>query len=213
MWWKRNIPKKISPLEGYNRWAERYDHEQNPIKQLSDKFVERHLPDLRHAIFLDCGCGPGKFLQLAQQQHAGQVHGIDLSPEMIRLVLSKCPGAILRCADLTQTSLEKNTFDVVVCALVMGHIDNLPVVLGKLLDALNDNGVLILTDFHPYLTLLNSKRTFFDPKSRRHFEITHHLHLLQDYFKIFQKNAVTIEVFEEPLYEGKPVIFGIRAKK
>ncbi|MEI9918797.1 MAG: class I SAM-dependent methyltransferase [Bacteroidota bacterium] len=196
--------KKLSPLDGYNKWAITYHTEDNPIKNLSDEFIKKELPGLNGKTVLDAGCGTGKLCLLAVAQGATRVKGIDLSPKMIEEAKKNCPQAEFERGDLSNIELQK--FDVVICGLVLGHIDILEPVLSKLVKSLNPDGHIILTDFHPYQTEMKAKRTFkHDGKT---FEVSHSLHTLDEYFSIL-KNKVSITKFTEPLFREKPVIFGI----
>ncbi|MFZ6011832.1 MAG: class I SAM-dependent DNA methyltransferase [Bacteroidota bacterium] len=213
-WWerKRHI-RTLSPLEGYNLWAATYQQESNPIKDLSDRFIEKNLPDLHGKSVLDSGCGTGKFCGVATAQFATKVVGLDLSPKMIETARKENPSVEFLCADLSSVSLSENIFDVVVCALALGHIEDLEPALTTLSKSLKTDGVLVITDFHPFLTIQRSKRTFKDVASGKHFEVRHYLHLFQDYFAIFAQHDVIVEVLEEPRYNNTPVVFGIRARK
>lgn len=210
--WRRRS-RVLTPLEGYERWAQSYSEEKNPIKDLSDDLVNKFLPDLNGKSFLDAGCGTGKFCCIAENQNASRVVGIDLSPNMIIAAKNACLKTEFRCEDLSLATLEQSSYDVIICALVMGHLRSLTPTLGSLLLALKKHGVVVLTDFHPYLTMINSKRTFTDRGSGKTFEIHHYLHLFQDYFKVFHAHGVDVEFLEEPGYQGNPVVFGIRARK
>jgi malonyl-CoA O-methyltransferase len=211
-WWSKKT-QVLSPLEGYNRWASTYSQESNPIKNLSDELVTRFLPDLKGKTVLDAGCGTGKFCALAEQQNASLVTGLDLSPAMIAEAEKLCAKTFFQCIDLSKESPEGTAYDVIICALVMGHIESLTPALSNLLLTLRKGGQLILTDFHPFLTMLQSKRTFNDNTTGKVFEIRHHLHLFESYFKIFQQHGVIVEQLEEPGYQDNPVVFGLRARK
>src|SRR5688500_12632989 len=143
----------LSPLEGYNLWAKDYDSESNPVKALSDETVIKLLPDLAGKSVLDAGCGPGKFCAYAEKQEALRIVGIDQSPNMLERARATCKIADFICSDLSKAPVEKNSFDVIIAALVFGHIEDMPPVLEKLLHALRKNGVLVVSDFHPFLTL------------------------------------------------------------
>lgn len=197
--------KKLSPLEGYNLWAESYHEEANPIKKLSDEFILESLPELSGKLLLDAGCGTGRFCMTAVEQRALIVKGIDLSPAMIAEAKKNCPTGRFECADLSTAALER--YDVIICGLVLGHIDNFEPVLNKLINALNPKGHLILTDFHPYQTIMKAKRTFSHDKKT--FEIEHTLHALDEYFTILRNSNIQVVSFKEPFYQDTPVIFGI----
>lgn len=213
MWWKNKKIDVLSPLEGYNCWAKTYSQESNPIKNLSDSLVEKFLPDLRGKTVLDAGCGTGKFCALAEKQQAAKIVGIDLSPAMIEIAKTQNAKTSFRCESLTDTQLAENDFDVIICALVLGHIEQLTSVLATLLRALKKGGTLIVTDFHPFLTLLQSKRTFRDNRSGKQYEVLHHLHLFQEYVRCVCENDAMIEALEEPMFNGNPVIFGLQVTK
>jgi len=198
-----NTIKKLSPLEGYNKWATTYHREDNPIKNLSDEFIKSELPDLKGKSVLDAGCGTGKICMMAVEGGASLVKGIDLSPKMIGEAKKNCPAAEFECADLSKVTLE--LYDVVVCGLVLGHIDALEPVLKKLIDSLRPGGHIILTDFHPYQTARKAKRTF--KSGEKTFEVKHTLHTLDEYFSLL--SPVRIAQFKEPMFNGNPVIFGI----
>jgi malonyl-CoA O-methyltransferase len=212
-WWKRENIEILSPLDGYNRWASTYQQESNPIKNLSDQLVEKLLPDIAGKSFLDSGCGTGKFITYAQKNKASRIVGIDLSPAMIEICRKVCPEADLTCDDINKAMIETNSFDVVVTALMMAHLENIQPAIESLLGAVKKGGTFIITDFHPYLTLLQSKRTFVDSATGKKFEIKHHLHLFEEYFHFFSQMNMEVERFEEPVFNNTPVIFGIRARK
>ena len=213
MWWQNKKVNILSPLEGYNRWAATYSEESNPIKNLSDSLVEKFLPNLRGKSMLDAGCGTGKFCAIAEKQNAEVIIGIDLSPAMIEIARAQNAKPSFRCENLSDAVLAEDDVDVIICALVLGHIEHLTPILTKLLKTLKKGGTLIITDFHPFLTLLQSKRTFRDKLSGKQYEVLHHLHLFEEYVQCIHKNGATIEAMEEPMFNGNPVIFGFSIKK
>ncbi len=212
-WFINRKMKILSPLDGYNQWASSYHLESNPVKKLSDDLVEKLLPDLKGKRVLDAGCGPGKFCAYAEKQNASQVTGIDLSPNMIEQAHKNCPSGDFHCTDLSGTSFKDNQFDIIVCALVLGHVPHLSPPLDHLLNSLDRNGFLIITDFHPFLSFMREKRTFRNSLSGKVFEVRHYPHLFEEYFKTFARHEVSVRDFVEPQYNGVPVVFGIRVEK
>lgn len=209
--WRRI--KSLSPREGYDLWARSYHAEANPIKKMSDHFIEENLPALAGKSVLDAGCGTGKFCVRAAERGASLVKGIDLSPAMIGEAKKNCPSGEFEYADLSGVSIGPGRFDVVICGLVLGHIENHKTVLFKLIEALKNGGSLIITDFHPHQTANQAKRTFKDSVSGKTYEVKHTLHTLDEYFSLLKEAGVRVDAFSEPLFNGKPVIFGISAIK
>jgi malonyl-CoA O-methyltransferase len=198
--------KRLTPLEGYNKWSDTYHVEDNPIKKLSDEFIKSELPDLKGKSILDAGCGTGVFCKTAIDQRAAFVKGIDLSPKMIGQAKKNCPQAEFECADLS-TKEVKEKYDVVICGLVLGHINSLEPALTNLVNSLKPNGHIILTDFHPLQTIRKAKRTF--SHYGKTFEISHTLHPLNEYFELLKRSGITVTSIKEPEFNSQPVIFGI----
>ena len=210
---RKKEPQVLSPLEGYNLWAATYQNESNPIKDLSDNLVKKFLPSLQGKSVLDCGCGTGKFCTITEEQNAQRIVGLDLSPAMISIAKENHPKTEFICADITKAELEPNAFDVCISALMMAHLEHIEPPLTKIIRALRKDGLLILTDFHPFLTLRQAKRTFHHYQSGRSYEVQHFLHLFEGYFNLFADHNLVVERFEEPLFNHTPVVFGIRARK
>jgi malonyl-CoA O-methyltransferase len=198
--------KRLTPLEGYNKWAETYHIEDNPIKRLSNEFIKNELPDLKGKAVLDAGCGTGRFCEIAIAQDAAFVKGIDLSPKMIAEAKKNCPRGEFDTGDLSIKAINEK-YDVVICGLVLGHINSLESALTNLVSSLKPNGHLILTDFHPFQTMNNAKRTFFH--YGKTFEVKHTLHPLGKYFELLKKSDINIISLKEPEFNNTPVIFGI----
>ncbi len=203
----------LSPLKGYNLWASTYSTESNPIKNFSNKLVEQLLPDLNGKSILDAGCGTGHFCELAHSKDASRIVGIDISLAMIEQARKNCPSSEFLCGDLSTATLEKKSFDVVVCALVLGHIEDILPALKNLSHCLKNGGEMIISDFHPFLTLHHSKRTFVNPKTGNSFEIKHYLHLFQEVINSLKNYGLLVHQLEEPLWNNVPVIYALKAKK
>lgn len=203
--------KKLEPLEGYNLWSQTYAKEENPIKRYSDELITNWLEDLKGKSVLDVGCGTGKFCQSANERGALKVFGADLSPKMIEEAKKNCEGATLKVLDLTKEKIE-GKFDVIVCALVLGHLANLDFALTHLINNLEVGGILLVTDFHPFQTLKGAKRTFKNNK-KEDIEVEHHLHFFEEYFKILSRADAFVDELIEPKWRDEPVVFGMKIRK
>jgi len=207
--WTLRSPEPLTPLEGYERWSSTYNVESNPIKNLSNELVRKFLPDLAGKRMFDAGCGTGLFCTLAESFGAAGILGLDLSPAMINEARKNCQRTEFVVGDLENTQLTAEAFDVVVCALVLGHIKNLRAAIQILASATKAGGTLIITDFHPFLSLRNNKRTFTDASSSKTYEIIHHTHLLSEYFEALTGSGMRLVSIEEPMWENIPVVFGM----
>lgn len=209
---KSKIPL-VAPMEGYRRWAATYRDESNPIKENSDRLIEQWFPGVAGRDVLDAGCGPGKFCQLAEQRGAAQVTGVDFAPEMISLAKEKCLRTEFLCQDVSADAFTRESYDLVICALVLGHCEGLVQALTNLGSSVRPGGLFLITDFHPTLSQQKAKRTFRDPATGETTEIQHHIHLINDYTLTLSTLGFVIEELVEPKWEGQAVVFGIKARK
>ncbi len=206
------MPPTLSPTEGYRRWAPVYGVEPNAFQRLEAEVLEGLLPELRGQKVLDLGCGKGRIAELAVDAGAARVVATDLSLAM--LASNPARDGIQRLASaLPSLPFRPASFDIVVCALVLGHVADLGAALTGLAAILRPGGFLVLSDFHPDATQRGWQRTFIDPESGRSFAIEHHLHRLSDYRTLLGEQGLRIEALEEPAWEGTRVAFVMRARK
>lgn len=95
--------------------AEKYD------KKIIRGNFRRVIPIFRNfggGRFLDMGCGTGQILKIAKR-YFKEVHGIDCSPEMIKLSKKITSNVIL--GDISKTPFKKEYFDFVNCFSVFHH--------------------------------------------------------------------------------------------
>jgi SAM-dependent methyltransferase len=103
-------------------------------------------PDRRSA--LEIGCGPGRLMR-PMSKHFGEIHGVDISDEMIRVAteqLKDIPHAHVHVTpDSTLSMFADRSFDFVYSYIVFQHIPNRDVVLNYLRESgrvLKPGGIL-----------------------------------------------------------------------
>ncbi len=159
---------------------------------------------------LDVGGGTGRAARLALDRGARRATATDLSPAM----LAAAGGDVPRVAcDVRRLPFRHASFDVVVCALVLGHVPDLDRALRQLDAVLKPGGHLLVSDFHPFATLRGWQRTFVDAGRGRTYAIEQHLHLFSHYVLTLGQLGFVVEALEEPLWQGFPVVFVLRARK
>ena len=138
----RSRPALLEVGEAYARWAPTYPREAaNELMRLDERSVLRLLPDVRGLRVLDVGCGAGRYLGLLAARGASRVIGIDPEPAMLARA-----GAPVVCAGLPRLPIAPAAFDLVVCALVVGHLPDLPGALAELGRVLRPGGTLLLLE-------------------------------------------------------------------
>ena len=109
---------------GYDRWAEVYDHDANPLPALEEPVVRRAIDDPHGLAALDLGCGTGRHaLWLAAG--GATVTAVDFSEGMLAAARRKPGGEHVRWLwhDLhTPLPFGEQEFDLVVSGLVLEHL-------------------------------------------------------------------------------------------
>ncbi len=103
-------------------------------------------PEARSA--LEIGCGPGRLMR-PMSRHFGEIHGVDISDEMIRLAIDRLKDIPHAHAHVTPDSslsmFADGSFDFVYSFIVFQHIPNREVVLNYMREAgrvLKPGGIL-----------------------------------------------------------------------
>lgn len=204
--------EELSPAEGYRRWAADYGREPNAFQRLEAPALERLMGDVAGRRVLDLGAGKGRVARLAAERGASLALAADLSPAMLAGP-GAFPGPKLAARIGGPLPCRDGAFDWVVCALVLGHVEDLGQAVESIAAALAPGGRLLVSDFHPYATLRGWRRTFNDPESGETRAIAQHLHLFSDYVAALGRAGLTVEALEEPRWQGTPVAFVLRARK
>jgi malonyl-CoA O-methyltransferase len=154
---------------GYNRWAEVYDAEDNPLVLLEERQIPALIGNVAGLAVADIGCGTGRHaIRLATA--GAKVTALDFSEGMLERGRAK-PGAeavtFIR-HDLTQRfPLESRSFDCVICCLVLDHIADLNSFFGELGRICQPTGVIVISVMHPAMMLRGVQARFIEPVSGR----------------------------------------------
>ncbi|UCD91670.1 MAG: methyltransferase domain-containing protein [Methanobacteriota archaeon] len=142
-------------LEAYEKLAERYAALSET--KFENAFVERPatislLPEIEGKRVLDAGCGPGIYSEWLTS-HGAQVVAIDVSPKMLELARQRLPNSVeIRLADLDKPLdfLEDESFDIVLCPLVLDYVENMEDLFAEFHRILLKSGVLVFSMGHPF---------------------------------------------------------------
>jgi malonyl-CoA O-methyltransferase len=175
----------LSTREGYDRWAEVYDSDGNPLVALEEPEVDRLLGDVAGKTVGDIGCGTGRHaVRLAAA--GARVTAVDFSEEMMNKARVK-PGAdritFVR-HDLTRPlPLAAASFDRVVCGLVVDHIADLLGLFAELRRIGRPDGVVVVSVMHPAMMLRGVQARFTDPATGRETRPASHPNQISDYVR------------------------------
>ncbi len=157
----------LAPRDAYRLWAPTYATE-TAISLIEDDLARELSPPLAGKRLLDAGCGTGRRLLGVNASFAA---GIDASPEMLRSGQADRVAA----ADLCALPFAGDSFDVVWCRLVLGHLQDLQTAYDELARVCTPGGDLLVSDFHAAAASAGHKRSFRDSRGAVH-EIEHHIY-------------------------------------
>lgn len=152
--------------QGYDRWAEVYDHDANPLPALESPIVQAMLGDVRGQHALDLGCGTGRHA-LWLSAAGATVTAVDFSAGMLAEAQRK-PGAEairFQVHDLHLPLPFDGEFDLVVSGLVLEHLRDLDGFFREVHRALKPGGRAVISAMHPAMWLRGSQARFTDPHS------------------------------------------------
>lgn len=160
-------PEPSAIRGGYDRWAEIYDHELNPLVALEEPRVRAALGDVGGLTLLDLGCGTGRHA-LWFAAAGARVTALDFSEGMLSEARRKpgAEGVEFRVHDLHQPlPFADGAFDLAVSGLVLEHLRDLRFVFGEARRVLKPGGRAVVSAMHPAMFLKGVKARFTDPVS------------------------------------------------
>jgi len=157
----------LAPREAYRLWAPTYASE-TAISFIEDELAQELSPPLGGKRLLDAGCGTGRRLSNVDASFAA---GVDASFEMLKAG----QAAHVAAADVRNLPFAAETFDLVWCRLVLGHLQPLQSAYDELARVCVSDGELLVSDFHAAAARAGHTRSFRDAQGAVH-EIEHHVY-------------------------------------
>ena len=175
------------------KWFEEDYLLKNSISGLSDSYFNKLISECsKDSFVLDMASGFGREAIIAAKGNAKFVVGTDLSPKSVEEAnqLAKrnnLNNVLFTVADCENLYFEDNTFDLVICARMLHHIE-FEVVMRELNRVLKDGGKAICIEALGINPILNLYRQF-TPAQRTHWETANiltfkHIRIAKKYFKV-----------------------------
>ena len=210
-----NFPSKrdtiriyMSIQNSYNEWSEIYDSNENLTRDLDEKVTRESLNQLRFKSILEIGCGTGKNTLLLAQI-GERVHALDFSQGMIAKAREKVKAENVRfeIADLTQTwNCATAAYDLVVCNLVLEHIQDLMHIFGEAARVLEIGGKFFVNELHPFRQYQGTKARF-EKGETTTVEVDAFVHHISDFTRAASTHQLKLVQLDEYWHEadaGKP---------
>jgi len=197
----------VSVQDAYTEWAATYDEDRNRTRDLDQQVTRAALEGRRFAAIVEIGCGTGKNTALLAQL-GGSVRALDFSAGMLARARAKVQAANVTFieADLTQRwPLEDAGADLVVCNLVLEHIEDLRFIFAEAARILAPAGRFFVCELHPFRQYQGTVANF--QRNEGAIEIDAFVHHISDFLAAAAESNLQLERWDEWWHEedeGKP---------
>ena len=182
----------MSIQNAYNEWSQTYDTDRNLTRDLDQQVMKETLVDLHFHSILELGCGTGKNTTFLAQIGV-RVHALDFSEGMIEKAMEKVKAENVRfsVADLNQRwPCEDQAYDLIVCNLVLEHIEDLSFIFSEAFRVLEEGGRFLINELHPFRQYEGKKAVFQGGESVT--EIPAFVHHISDFLNAAMNNGFTL---------------------
>jgi ubiquinone/menaquinone biosynthesis C-methylase UbiE len=183
--------------DAYKHWSLQYDINLNKTRDLEAISLRESLSNYSFDCCLEIGCGTGKNTEWLITK-CDSILAIDISDEMLSIAKQKVTDKKVSFlnADITNNlDFNDNEFNLVICSLVLEHIENINDIINKIAAHLTIGGILYIGELHPFKQYSGSKPRFETEAGEQIVAaFTHHI---SDFIEAANNNGLkTIEIKE-----------------
>ena len=197
----------MSIQSAYNDWSGTYDSDKNLTRDLDQAVTRSRLGSQRFDSILEIGCGTGKNTVFLAEI-GRRVEAVDFSEGMIEKAKEKVRKENVRFSlmDITHPwHFGDRAFDLIVCSLVLEHIQDLSHVFAEAARTLQPGAMFFINELHPFRQYDGKKARFF--RNEEKIEVDAFVHHISDFLRAAEANGFALAKLEEYWHEadtGKP---------
>jgi SAM-dependent methyltransferase len=187
----------MSIQDAYTRWSNTYDSDRNRTRDLDQLATQRTLAGRHYQNILELGCGTGKNTALLYRI-GRRILALDFSPGMLREAKSKitADNVLFVRTDLTKPwPVQTRLFELVVCNLVLEHIEHLHPIFSEASQSLTAGGQFFVSELHPVRQYQGIKANF--QVDQEKVEIDAFIHHLSDFTEAARENGLSLKIMNE----------------
>jgi len=191
----------MSIQNAYNEWAESYDTYENLTRDLDQQITKDVLGKLRFNSILEIGCGTGKNSAF-YSQIGKSVHAVDFSQGMIEKAMEKVRAENVNFSTMDITKKWKfdgDSFDLLVCNLVLEHIEDISFVFSEASRVLESKGRFFINELHPFRQYAGRKARY--QKHEEEIEVDAFIHHISDFLNAAIDKGLSLVKLNEYWHE------------
>ncbi len=185
----------------YNEWSGSYDTDENLTRDLDQNVTRGLLANLQFDSILELGCGTGKNTAFLAQIGT-RVHALDFSQGMIEKAKEKVKVGNVRfsMADLTKRwPCEDEAYDLIVCNLVLEHIQDLSHIFSEAARTLSPQGRFFINELHPFKQYEGKKARFY--RDEEIIEVAAFVHHISEFMHAATASGFKLATLNEYWHE------------
>jgi cytosine/adenosine deaminase-related metal-dependent hydrolase/ubiquinone/menaquinone biosynthesis C-methylase UbiE len=197
--------RAVSPAQPdasvFNRWAQVYDAQCNPLLLLEERKATPLLPSVRGGNVLDVGCGTGRWLTHLEALHPDSLMGIDCSRVMLKHARKKVlPTTKLEHGHSSVLPGEDTWYSLVIASFLLSYVKDLQAFAFECARVVRPGGWMLISDMHPVTAAEQGwKRSFHVDGAT--VDIAVHSRSLAEIIAVFAQNGFDVEVLIEPAFD------------
>jgi malonyl-CoA O-methyltransferase len=187
----------MNTQDAYTHWSATYDQDRNRTRDLDRQVTQATLGGQHYGAILEIGCGTGKNTGLLAQL-GDRITALDFSAGMLARAREKVQAANVTFgeADLTQPwPAEDRSMDLVVCNLVLEHIEDLHFVFGQTARVLQTGGRFFVCELHPFRQYQGTQAVF--EREGGEVLIPAYLHHISDFLVAAEEKGLDLSSLRE----------------
>jgi len=191
----------------YDSWSSTYDQDRNLTRDLDQAMTKKAFAGQRFDNVLELGCGTGKNTALLAEI-SNRVRALDFSEGMIAQARQKLVATHIEftASDLTMAwPVKDGHHDLVVCNLVLEHIEDLSHIFKEAFRSLHEGGYFYISELHPFRQYQGGRANF--QRDGQTTEVPAFIHHVSEFLQAAAANRLALESFNEywhPEDQGKP---------
>lgn len=185
----------------FNRWAQIYDAQSNPLLLLEERTATPILPTVSGGNVLDVGCGTGRWLTRLEALNPGSLTGLDCSKTMLERAREKVrPTTKLQHGDCSALPGEDSFYTYVMASFLLSYLKDLEAFARECARIVRPGGWMLISDMHPATAAERGWTRSFHVDGTK-VEIAAYSRSLAEIIAIFQQNAFEVRALIEPAFE------------